>query len=154
MNPRASQRSDPWIVTEGQSAETIYSYLPEPDPDWKYTDAAGHPHFYGPEGGYPTVTWVLDRRYWCEGCRDEHQEGHWECPLCGEHVVPGTRMPSPYGTMIFGPRTVSLTYDDGRERREYAILTAEDADGLMRDREATIERIARTQQPISFERRY
>lgn len=61
---------------------------PAPDPDWSFTDAKGHQHRYV-EDEWPTLKWVVDRTYWCEDCRDEHQEGHWECAQCGEHIKPG-----------------------------------------------------------------
>lgn len=69
----------------------VSSSLPQPDEDWTYTDRAGHEHRYA--DGYPTLTWIIDESYWCEDCGDEHTEGHYECPLCGEHITPGLRGP-------------------------------------------------------------
>lgn len=73
----------------------VSSALPYADPDWRFTDAAGHEH-YRAEGGYPTLRHHLDsvERWWCEDCGEEHVEerGHYECPLCGETVQPGSKV--------------------------------------------------------------
>lgn len=70
-------------------------YLTTQDEDWRFTDAAGHEHAWHDSlaDHYPTLRWVTDRTYWCEGCRDEHEEGHLECRICGEHVRPGITGP-------------------------------------------------------------
>ena len=104
-----------------QGGERVFSYMPEPDPEWRYTDAAGHEHYR--EGHrYPTLVTVHDYTYWCEHCRDEHDVTHLECPLCGEHIVPGTRPASPTGTWIPGQVRITATvtglpvgYDPGDE---------------------------------------
>lgn len=59
---------------------------PVEDPDWRFTDAAGHKHR---GASRDTTRWVVDRTYWCEDCQDEHEEGHLECKLCGEQIEPG-----------------------------------------------------------------
>jgi DNA-directed RNA polymerase subunit RPC12/RpoP len=69
----------------------VTSASPYADEDWTYTDQQGHPHRY--DHGYPTLTWIIDRTYWCEDCGDEHTEGHYECPLCGERIEPGLKGP-------------------------------------------------------------
>lgn len=66
----------------------VTSWGREHDPAWRYLDAAGHGHFYEP--GYPTLREItqLVADEWGE----EWQEHvRWECPHCGEHIVPGTR---------------------------------------------------------------
>jgi hypothetical protein len=69
--------------------------LSEPDPHWRFTDAAGHAHEPTMEDGrvrsYGTLVSVESEPYWCEDCRDEHTDQHYECPLCGEVIRPGTR---------------------------------------------------------------
>lgn len=74
----------------------IPSLGPSPDKRWTYIDAAGHQHRYtddskvGYAGGhYPTLKWVVDETYWCADCNDEHEDGHTECVMCGEHISPG-----------------------------------------------------------------
>lgn len=66
---------------------------PAPDPDWTFTDAEGHEHRAYPGDSdkptWPTLKWVVDRTYWCEDCRDEHEEGHYACAICGEAIEPG-----------------------------------------------------------------
>lgn len=58
-----------------------------PDPEWSNVDAHGHEHhFEGDE--LPTLDWVVTDVYWCETCRDEHEEGEWRCRVCGDVVEP------------------------------------------------------------------
>lgn len=60
------------------------------DPDWRFTDTAGHAHSRE-SGKFPSLGWIVDRIYWCETCREDHNEGHYECKWCGEEIEPGTR---------------------------------------------------------------
>jgi DNA-directed RNA polymerase subunit RPC12/RpoP len=69
----------------------VTSDSPYADESWTFTDQAGHQHRY--DHGYPTLSWVVDETWWCEDCGDEHTEGHYECPLCGERIIPGTAGP-------------------------------------------------------------
>ena len=62
----------------------------ELDPDWKYTDKAGHEH-YAAGRDYPTLEWYVDSLEWCSDCNEDHEEGHWVCPLCLEAIKRGTR---------------------------------------------------------------
>ena len=59
----------------------------ERDPNWTYTDRNDHAH----DASLETLEWIVTRRYWCEGCRDEHEEGEYRCRLCGEVVATGSR---------------------------------------------------------------
>lgn len=74
----------------------ITSDFPEPDPNWKGADSNGHEHYYseGPHR-YPTLKQVAGDPYWCVDCRDEHVDTWFECPICGEQVVPGSRTARP-----------------------------------------------------------
>jgi len=76
--------------------EWVYSNLPEPDPSWRGTDSNGHEHWYS-EGAnrYPTLKQVAGDPYWCDDCEEEHVDTWMECPICGEQVTPGTRVPGP-----------------------------------------------------------
>jgi len=76
--------------------ETVYSSSPQPDSKWQFTDAAGHEHYRG-DHSYPTLKTVVDRTYWCEGCRDKHTETHLACKLCDESIEPSTVPPNPSG---------------------------------------------------------
>jgi hypothetical protein len=72
------------------------------DPNWSFTDPAGHLHQwwqekpfrpmtdYSPNGRYivPGLRWVEDEKYWED--EDWHTTGHWECRKCGAEVRPGT----------------------------------------------------------------
>ena len=73
--------------------------LHRPDPDWTFTDSAGHIHRWDPPGAYrplvhyslPTLKGVTD----FAGVYDEQGEmleppiWHWECRQCGQRVDPG-----------------------------------------------------------------
>jgi hypothetical protein len=78
----------------------VTSNLPRPDPAWRYTDEHGHEHYW--ENGYPTLTRVNEEPYWCEDCNDEHTDSHFECPICGETVSPGSTGPSGFREFIPG----------------------------------------------------
>lgn len=67
----------------------IATSLVAPRKSWRFTDAAGHVHRWreGPDA-YPTLTPVGDGLYWCEDCRDEHEDSHLECRWCGERITP------------------------------------------------------------------
>lgn len=99
----------------------VTSGLPYANPAWTYTDTHGHAHHY--EDGYPTLTRVVDARYWVpepwewdeprpnwgegEGPGEWVEEDHLECPQCGEHITPGTTIDS-YRRFIRGPRSAYL----------------------------------------------
>lgn len=73
----------------------------EPDPDWSYTDPAGHAHRWVAKdgdplwwsGSVPTVESVVTDSYWCDDCRDYHEESELRCRECGAVVEPRS-MPS------------------------------------------------------------
>lgn len=63
------------------------SYLVTPtkvDPDWTWTDRAGHVH----DASLGKATWTVVRVYWCDSCAEEHEESDLVCRYCGDHVVP------------------------------------------------------------------
>jgi hypothetical protein len=72
----------------------VTSAGPRPDKTWRFTDAAGHEHYWS--DGWPTLAWFVTERWWCEDCEDEHTEGEWCCPLCEEVIAPGMTGPSPF----------------------------------------------------------
>lgn len=57
-----------------------------PDLDWRYIDSMGHGH-YRDKTGYPTLTEITQTEEDEEGEWERHVR--WECPHCGEHIVPG-----------------------------------------------------------------
>ena len=85
----------PWGELRIEQDVIEVSVMVEPDPDWRYTDQQGHKHAYvpGEEDHYPTLVTVLEEPYWCPDCHDEHQDSHHECVICGEEIVPGSRVP-------------------------------------------------------------
>lgn len=105
VSPRNVTHIPPWTITINQDQIPVYSNSPTPDKTWTFIDAAGHGHFYGSyalRGKYPTLVWVA------EGCDMGHDEdcegeGHWECPHCGEEIVPGLNPPPTGPTYIKGP---------------------------------------------------
>jgi len=70
-------------------------YMSDIDGNWKHTDKAGHQHWceYDAQDHYPTLKEVRGETYWCGDCRDEHEDSHLECRLCGEMITPGTTGP-------------------------------------------------------------
>jgi hypothetical protein len=93
-------------------------YLSDIDAAWRFTDAAGHRHRceYDAAEHWPTLREIADQTWWCDDCRDEHTDTHWECRLCGEHIRPG--MTGPGTKLLPGP----VTYYIGGE-----IATADEA---------------------------
>jgi hypothetical protein len=100
----------------------VTSDLPRPDPTWRYTDSFGHEH-RREANSYPTLTWVIDRTYWCEGCRDEHTEGHYECRECRQWVTPGL-VPAPLYREYVPGMTHYYLNDEEISREEYERLLA------------------------------
>lgn len=102
------------LVVETEQIE-ITSNSPRPDPNWRFTDAAGHEHFYDKTAkGYPTLDAVSEEPYWCADCREEHEEDRLECLRCMEVVTPGVTGPSMFREFIPGPTSVHVELDDGR----------------------------------------
>ena len=94
----------------------VTSGLPYPDERWTYTDHHGHEH-YRRDGGYPTLTWIVDETYWCGDCDEEHTEGHWECSICGERIEPGISGPDAFRKVIRGRRSYYLNGEPITEER-------------------------------------
>lgn len=90
-----------------QDHQTVTSDLPEPDPEWRFVDAAGHGHFRS-DDGYPTLEWVTLP---CTmGHDDCDAEGSYRCLLCDEEIRPATRRVSP--VTIPGIKTFTLKIHD------------------------------------------
>lgn len=149
--------------------------LPQPDPNWTYTDRAGHDHAYSAQGSrYPTLVRRESDPYWCADCDDEHTDSWWECPLCGEKITPGTFIDSsrkfiPGLTMyringedvspaegeallaeIEAKRQEAARRRASQEAQEKARLTAEAmrSEGFTEDQiESVIQRMSQIQQP-------
>lgn len=107
------------LVIETEEIE-VTSNLPRADRNWRFTDAAGHEHYW--RDGYPTLVTVTDDSYWCADCRDEHTDQHLECPQCHETVRP--RAVGPSGFREFAPgRTTywldGVEIDEATARRLY-----------------------------------
>jgi hypothetical protein len=83
-----------WTAPDGrvfereQSMVDVTSARGRPDDHWRFTDKAGHAHFYGPEHSLPTLKAITYK--WCSEDGDEYESvRHYECVLCGEKVTPG-----------------------------------------------------------------
>ena len=126
-------------------------YMHAADENWRFTDAAGHEHYWTGEpllmidgSHYPSLIYVVDE--WCY--RDHGLYGdasdpdghpaaaHYECRLCGEHVSPG--MTGPGTTMIPGMRTAYLDDEPVSGERAEEVMAAyiEAAQEARRDRDA------------------
>jgi hypothetical protein len=85
-----------------------------PDRKWRYTDPAGHVHKFSGED-LPTLEWVVTGTYYCEDCRDTHDEGEWRCVECAAVVEPHYRELGETVTSVPGMTTYTLRLrDDGR----------------------------------------
>lgn len=119
LMPQVQELTGAWgtLRVETEVIEVPPSITPEPDERWSFTDRQGHRHAYAAEGAfrYPTLRWVVDETCWCEDCQDEHQEGHWECEVCGERITPGTRGPDLFKRFLAGRTAFFL---DGEPIRE------------------------------------
>ncbi len=90
--------------------EWFYSYSPERDPNWVYTDKAGHEHWYDEgEKKYPTLYEKVTDTYWCEDCHDQHEEYGMFCRWCDEQITPGTRSPDPNGFLVQTTQEITAT---------------------------------------------
>lgn len=125
-----------WTINKHVPWERIHSFSGGPDPDWTYTDKAGHKHYRDDDGSYPTLDSEL---YFCETCFDDH-DGPLFCPTCFEDVRPGSLPPNPAGEMVqVGPVEIWLQRGDERvdiTEEEYVALVKQEVtvDELVRSR--------------------
>lgn len=103
--------SPPYTITiEQEQAEITLGPQRVLDPSWRWTDNAGHEHYVAKNGKpLPTLDWVVTATWWCQDCRDDHEEGEYRCRICGQAVQPGTRI-DPGGSQ-FRPGRVSATLE-------------------------------------------
>lgn len=139
----------PWTIDVEQEMIEVRSEALVRDERWTFIDAAGHGHFAG-EDDYPTLRWValpctMGHGEDCDG------EGHYECPLCSQKIMPGLRPPAALVNLVPGRLYMKLIFDDGRSRREYALPTEADAKAIMNDPIEAIPRITATLQPHTVE---
>lgn len=105
----------------------VTTALPQSDPKWTFTDAAGHPHAYGGQDlQYPTLVIKSGEPYWCEDCEDEHVDEWYECALCGEKIRPGTHVDtSP--KQIPGLRSATIDGEPATEQQVEAFIATSQA---------------------------
>lgn len=91
----------------------------ELDPDWKYTDKAGHKHYAVTDIplGYPTLEWYVDSIEEYEG--EDYEEGHWVCPLCLETIKKGTRSEKGWIPGLTHYKIDGVEVDEDEWHREY-----------------------------------
>lgn len=101
----------------------VTSISSQPDPKWRFIDAAGHRHRYNTsKNPYPTLRDITET-YWCPDCRDEHTDLiRRECIWCKEVIVPGEKPPSPFPEYIPGPTTYRLNGQIISEEEAQAIF--------------------------------
>lgn len=73
----------------------VTSNLPKRDPNWQGRCSRGH------VSNWDTVQWWVDHVEYCPQCEEDHEEGHWVCPVCLEEIKPG--MFGPSGVREFVP---------------------------------------------------
>jgi hypothetical protein len=89
--------SDVYQTVEGGDISGV------PDPGWKYTDKAGHQHFYVEvETGknYPSLDQMFGQVTFCDDCQEAHCDVWLECRVCGEKIEPGTRPAPPAKVLV------------------------------------------------------
>lgn len=96
-------------------------YMSDIDAAWTFTDTAGHRHHcaYDAADHYPTLRTVLDGRWWCGDCDDEHEDSHLECRQCGQAITPG--MTGPGTKFIAGLTTYTLDGEEITEEQAMAL---------------------------------
>lgn len=95
---------------------------PQPNKAWRYTDRAGHKHYW--QDGYPTLREVKGEPYWCDDCRDDHVDTFLRCRLCNEVITPGMTS-SLWRERIGGPVQWFLDGELISEARARAILNGD-----------------------------
>jgi hypothetical protein len=94
------------VTREDVVVETMGHH--EIDPEWSFTDAAGH------AAPLETADLLVTGTYWCEACRDEHDEVEYRCRLCGATVEPEYVFVGPDRHLVAGLAEAVLRLDDGR----------------------------------------
>lgn len=77
------------VITDMIAVPTVSGYHLEPDPEWSFTDAAGHEHHWSLPARLVTLTTTQELRYWCPDCQDQHIDPFLVCALCHERIQPG-----------------------------------------------------------------
>lgn len=90
----------------------------ELDPTWRYTDEAGHRH-YAEGKNYPTLEWYVDSIEYCDECQEDHESGHWVCPLCLESIKPGERAAKQYIPGMVHYKIDGVEVDEDKWHEEY-----------------------------------
>ena len=70
------------VFSVDQPVQTLHGF--GPNEKWKYTDKAGHEHYW--KDGYPTLVLKSEHVY-CDCC-DGYEDDWFECPICGEVIKP------------------------------------------------------------------
>lgn len=133
-----------WTLHREVDFITYETNHPDPDPNWRFTDAAGHQHQHEKTGErYPTLRYVIDGQHWCDGIsegsdiHDPHMQvdvSHYECAQCHEHIRPGMRPPGPRSMPGHQRLWLSTTRIDGPIRNEIEVHPAngDDCEELVR----------------------
>ena len=117
----AKTTSGPWgeLTIEVEQID-VTSNLPTRDEKWTYTDQQGHEHYW--RDGYPTLTWVIDETWYDEDLDEDVSDGHYECTVCGETVVPGLRGPDTFRRFVPGRRSYRLNDEPITEEQAKQIM--------------------------------
>jgi hypothetical protein len=82
----------------------VSSISPRRDPNWRYTDRAGHEHDVRGELLVRVQDDPGDPPFIFDSDGEEYNApDHLECRLCGEHITPDIVGPSPFQECIMGP---------------------------------------------------
>lgn len=121
-----------------------------PDENWRHADSSGHVHAFS-NGKLPTLHWVVTGSYWCDTCRDEHEEGEWRCIQCEEAVEADYHFTGLTMFMVPGLASYTVETDDGRTY----MLDQDEINLLLNAREEEADevllKIVSTKEPVRWE---
>ena len=103
----------------------------KPDPDWTFTDRAGHKHGVI-DGKTPTLRAERTSCY-CPDCEENHDETEMVCRVCGETVEVGTVVDKPadqWVKKVPGVRSCRVTFEDAGSREVWESIGGEAPEAL------------------------
>lgn len=89
------------------------------DPDWTWIDPAGHTH----DARLKKAVWKIVRVWWCEDCRDEHEDHELVCRYCSAKVKPRYVPDYDQPTHIPGLKEATLDVDRDGVRSTYIVAS-------------------------------
>lgn len=123
----------------------VTNYGPRRDPDWAFTDTAGHTHTWD-SGTWHSVQDDPDEPafYFDADGEEYNADTHIECKTCGEHLHPGMLEPTGWHEHIPGRVTATLTGQRSDGTTGTAVLTDAEQKAIQsagEDRDRVVQQI-------------